>query len=51
MTDDVMHCIESTMFLSLEKQKSFGPFANKGLKNGHYFPRLSVGNQYQKDAI
>ena len=32
MSDDTVYCTESAMFLSSEKQRSFGSFVNKGIK-------------------
>ena len=48
MSDDAVYCIESAMFLSSVKQRSFcqqGSFAIIF----HEIQRLNIGNQYKKD--
>ena len=53
MPDDTVYCIDCTMYLSMEKQNSFGFLVNKGLEdyhNIHQNQRLHQGNQYHKDA-
>ena len=53
MLDEAVYCTESAMFLSLEKQRSFGSFVTRDKRIAiifHEIQRLNIGNQYKKDA-
>ena len=53
MSDDQVHCIDCAMFLSTEKQRSFGSFATRYkrvAKTLHKKQRLNIGNQYHNNA-
>ena len=39
MSDEAVYCTESAMFLSSEKQRSFGSFVSKESKDCHNIPR------------
>ena len=53
MLDEAVYCTESAMFLSSEKQRSFGSFVTRDKRIAiifHEIQRLNIGNQYKKDA-
>ena len=51
MSDNAVYCVDCALFLSAEKQRSFGSYINEGKRVAITFQenqRLNLGNQHHK---